>query len=156
MAEWFERNRGLRELYWEGVDEHQAILERLGDHHAAHLDLAGAHYYQQQYDLAEQHARRALELGFPAPGLAHNLLACIAAQREDWQAMQRELSEARSDPQHPVLAHNTEAARAWLQQGGPASGSPPKLEARHDFQLLERQVQPMLPGPLAADVDRWD
>ncbi len=59
------------------------------------------------------------------------------------------------DPQHYVLIKNVQAARAWFAQGGPGKGLPLKLEARHDFQLLERTVQPTLPGPLPEDFAEW-
>src|SRR5690606_8387065 len=39
MNEWFYESSGLRVGHREGVREYGAILERLGDHHAAHMDL---------------------------------------------------------------------------------------------------------------------
>src|SRR5207237_574148 len=64
----------------------RGILERLGDFHAAHMDLAGA--LQREGDLAgaEAHALRALELDYPAPGLAFSMLACLAAAKGDFTA----------------------------------------------------------------------
>jgi hypothetical protein len=62
---------------------------------------------------------------------------------------------AKVDPQHYVLIKNVQAARAWFAQGGPTRGAPLELEARHDFQLLERTVQPTLPGPLPDDFATW-
>ena len=47
------------------------------------------------------------------------------------------------------------AARAWFKQGGPAKKLPLELVVRHDFQLLERTVQPTLPGPLPDDFAEW-
>ncbi|MEI8257215.1 MAG: hypothetical protein WCJ30_16195, partial [Deltaproteobacteria bacterium] len=35
------------------------------------------------------------------------------------------------------------------------AGAPPSLETRHDFQLLERTIQPTLPGPLAPGFASW-
>jgi hypothetical protein len=46
-------------------------------------------------------------------------------------------------------------ARAWFAAGGPGRGAPLDLVARHDFQLLERTVQPTLPGPLPDDFTAW-
>lgn len=155
MSDWFGRHPGIRELHVETVQESRAILERLGDHHAAHLDLAAAHFRAGELELAERHACRALELGFPAPGLVHNLLACVAAARGDLAGTERALQAGQVDPQHPVLAHNVAELGRWRDQGGPAAGEPPTLVARHDFQLLERTVQPMLPGPLPVDLGRW-
>jgi anaerobic magnesium-protoporphyrin IX monomethyl ester cyclase len=152
MNDWFAKNSGLRELYREGVAERRAILARLGDYHGAHLDLGGAYYDAGELDLAESHVRRALELGYPLPGVAYNYLACIAKLRGDLDGMMDHFSTAaKRDPQHYVLIQNVRAARAWFAQGGPGKRLPLHLDARHDFQLLERTVQPTLPGPLPED-----
>jgi radical SAM superfamily enzyme YgiQ (UPF0313 family) len=156
MNAWFSQNSGLREGYREGSREYRAILSRLGDYHAAHLDLGGALYREGSLDEAEHHVRRALDLGYPLPGLAHNYLACIAKARGDVVAMMDAFSlAAKVDPQHYVLIKNVQAARAWFAAGGPGKGLPLDLVARHDFQLLERTVQPTLPGPLADDFAAW-
>ncbi|MDP9034365.1 MAG: radical SAM protein [Myxococcota bacterium] len=152
---WFESNKGLREAFREGVDDCKAILGRLGDYHAAHMDLGGAHYREGQLDDAERHVRRALELGYPLPGLALNYLACIAARRGDIPQMRAHLAEAlKRDPQHLVLARNVQALShaPCRDEDGTAA---PDLVAGHDFQLLERTAQPTLPGPLPVDVAVW-
>jgi anaerobic magnesium-protoporphyrin IX monomethyl ester cyclase len=46
-------------------------------------------------------------------------------------------------------------ARAWFREGGPAKKQPLALTARHDFQLLERTIQPTLPGPLPPNFAEW-
>jgi anaerobic magnesium-protoporphyrin IX monomethyl ester cyclase len=149
MNAWFASHSGLRELEREGVAEYRAILERLGDYHAAHLDLAGAYYRAGELEHAERHVARAQDLGYPLPGIALNYLACIAKARGDYDGMMARFSEAAAkDPQHWVLVRNVNAARAWFKAGGPERGLPLELVARHDFQLLERTVQPTLPGPL--------
>ena len=156
MNAWFKDNSGLRELHKQGVAEAKSVLERLGDHHAAHMDLAGAYYAEGELDLAEQHVRRAIELDYPLPGIALNYLACIAKARGDITGMQdRFMEAAKKDPQHYVLIQNVQAARTWFAEGGPAKGAPLDLQARHDFQLLERTVQPTLPGPLSEDFATW-
>lgn len=157
MSDWFQQNSGLREGYQEGESEYRAILSRLGDYHAAHVDLAGALYKDNKLDEAEVHLKKALELGYPLPGLAYNYLGCIAYARGDIAGMQQHfLTAAKTDPQHYVLIQNVNAARAWFAQNGPDRGLPLHLSARHDFQLLERTVQPTLPGPLPADFAKWD
>jgi radical SAM superfamily enzyme YgiQ (UPF0313 family) len=153
FRDWFRRNKGLREGYRESVAECEAVLARLDGHHAAQVDLAGALYREGRLDDAEGHVRRAMELGYPAPGLALNYLACIAARRGDVQEAQRHLAEgARVDPQHWVLVRNAQIAREWAQRGG---GGRLELVASHDFQLLERPAQPTLPGPLPGDFAVW-
>ena len=162
FRDWFVKNKGLKEGFREGVEECKAIAERLGDHHAAHMDLAGAYYREGKLEDAERHLRRALDLGYPVPGLALNYLACIAARRGQEGAMSELFAEAeRRDPQHWVLLRNLQALRQWLggrrgsNGAGDAQMPPLQLLARHDFQLLERTAQPTLPGPLADDYAEW-
>jgi anaerobic magnesium-protoporphyrin IX monomethyl ester cyclase len=157
MQDWFRENSGLRDFFREGVNECRAILAALGDHHAAHLDLGAAYYREGRLDEAEHHVGRALELGYPCPGIAYNYLACIAYARGDIEAMQSHfLTAARVDPQHMSLIENVEAARTWFRERGPERRMPLHLVPHHDFQLLERTAQPSLPGPLPADVADWE
>lgn len=156
MSEWFEKNRGLRDCYTPDVAACREILERLGDFHAAHMDLAGALYREGDLAGAETHTLRALELDYPAPGLALSMLACIAAARKDFAAVEDHLRKAlRRDPQHWVVARNAETFRSFLASGGPVSGRPLALVAGHGFALFERTVQPTLPGPLPEDFASW-
>ena len=147
FRDWFNAHKGLHEPYREGVAEYRAILGRLGDHAPAHMDLSSACFREGQLDEAEVHARRALELGYPLPGLALNTLACVAARRGDLPAMNALLAEAsQRDPQHWVLEKNLRAVR---------EGRLGELDVRSEFQLLERPAQPTLPGPLPADFAVW-
>lgn len=154
---WFQKNKGLKDGFREGVDACEAILARLGDHAPAHMDLAGALFAEGRLVEAEQHARRALELGYPAPGLAYNYLACTAARRGEIEAMKAHFEQAlKVDPQHGVLVGNVRKVRQWIAQGGGEGGAlAAGLVARHDFELLERGAQPTLPGPLGEDFAAW-
>jgi len=153
MREWFLANKGLRELYREGIEEYEGILGRLGDHHAAHMDLGGAYCRAGRLDEAELHVKRALDLEYPAPGLGLNYLACIAARRGDYKGMEAFLVEAmRRDPQHGVLTRNVRTVRSWAMARGKGAL---ELVAEHEFSLLERRAQPTLPGPLADDYAVW-
>jgi radical SAM superfamily enzyme YgiQ (UPF0313 family) len=156
MSDWFAKNKGLRDAYRPNSEECRAILERIGDYHGAHVDLAEAYCREGRMDLAEPHVRRALDLGYPAPGLAHNTLACIAAARGDLAGAEAELRLAlRKDPQHWVVAKNAERFHAFLRSGQAGTGALPSLTVGHDFQLFERTVQPTLPGPLPDDFADW-
>ncbi len=156
MNEWFGSNSGLREVFRPSTADHRATLEYLGDYHAAHMDLAGALLEDGDLDGALLHVERARELGTPCPGLALNYLAVIAQKRGDYDAMMSFFSEAaKVDPQHYVLIRNINRARAWFKDDGVKKKLPLELEARHDFQLLERTMQPTLPGPLPVDYASW-
>ena len=157
MSDWFRNNSGLRECYRETAAECAAIVQRLGDHHAAHLDLAVAYYREDDLEGAERHAQKALEFRHPLPGLCLNLLAAVACQRKEYANMQRLLTEAwQRDPQHYVLVRNVQKVKTWLAEAGPLRNTPIDIEGHADFQLLERTVQPMLPGALPADFASWN
>jgi anaerobic magnesium-protoporphyrin IX monomethyl ester cyclase len=156
MNDWFRQNSGLQRVYEPSVADCEQTLARLGDYHAAHMDLGVAYFEAGRIEDAEEEVRRAIDLGYPLPGLAYNHLACMAKARGDYDAMMDAFTLAvKMDPQHYVLVQNVQAARAWFKQGGPAKRLPLELKARHDFQLLERTVQPTLPGPLPDDFAEW-
>mgnify|MGYP000946483677 CR=1 FL=1 len=157
MNAWFAKNSGLRTNAAPTSADYRAVLAHLGDYHGAHMDLGGALFDEGDLKGAETHVRRALELGYPCPGIGYNLLACIAKARSDFDGMMEAFSTAaKVDPQHWVLIKNVNAAREWFKSGGPQKRTPLHLEARHDFQLLERTIQPTLPGPLPDDWAVWD
>jgi hypothetical protein len=138
------------------VDECRAVLARLGEHAPAHLDLGAALLRGGELAASELELRRAIELGHPLPGLIYGLLAIVAFRRGDLDGMQQNfLTAARLDPQHPSLVQNVQAVRAWYKALGPDLMLPLELDDRHDFQLLERNLQPSLPGPLPDDYADW-
>jgi anaerobic magnesium-protoporphyrin IX monomethyl ester cyclase len=156
MNAWFREHSGLQTIEKESAEDYARIQERLGDYHAAHMDLGAAYFNEGACDLAEKHVRRALDLGYPLPGLAYNHLACIAKARGDFDGMMDLfMTASKTDPQHYVLIQNVNRARAWFKEGGPGKKLPLYLLVRHDFQLLERTVQPTLPGPLPAGFETW-
>ncbi len=156
MNDWFADHSGLRTMHKDGSREFRAIQERLGDYHAAHMDLGAALYHEGDLEGARVHVERALELGYPCPGLVYNHLACIAKARGDLDAMMAHFSTAaKIDPQHWVLIKNVQNARAWFKADGKSKNLPLELEVRHDFQLLEKTLQPTLPGPLGDDFATW-
>ncbi|HSC89361.1 MAG TPA: radical SAM protein [Polyangiaceae bacterium] len=157
MNAWFREHKGIQNHYVEDVPAARAILEKVGDYHAAHIDLGAALYRAGEYERAEHHLLRALELGYPVPGLAYNTLACIAWARGDLEAMQGHfMTAAKTDPQHQVLIRNVDRVRGWFRERGPERGLPLELTVSHNFQLLERTLQPTLPGPLPPDFADFD
>jgi tetratricopeptide (TPR) repeat protein len=157
MNRWFAQNKGVRSVYQQSVSDALAVLENLGsDHHAAHMDVAGACFRAGSLDEAKKHIEKALALGYPVPGLAYNYLACIAEREGNLSEMQQHfLTAAKLDPQHAVLIENVQAARHWFAAQGPAKGTQLRLKAQHDFQLFEKTLQPALPGPLPEDYATW-
>ncbi len=149
LSDWFETGRGLHTMYRPSVEECQTTLAELGEYAPAELDLAAAHYRQGRMEEAEILARRSLDHGHPCPGLVLNLLACIAYSREDIEQMKMLFLEAaRTDPQHPVLIENVQRTRRWFAADGHTRSLLLELSIDHDFRLLERTLQPSLPGPL--------
>lgn len=155
MMTWFDRHAGIQGGYQQTVEDSEAVARLLPGHAGAQLDLGAAYYRAGQWDQAEKHVRAALDLGHPLPGLAHNYLACVANQRGDIDAMIGHLRDAQADPWHPVLMANRQRVDRWLSQGGRARGLPLQLEARHDFELFLRAVQPSMPGPLPDGWSTW-
>jgi anaerobic magnesium-protoporphyrin IX monomethyl ester cyclase len=154
FRDWFQRNKGLKEGYRETAAECAAVVERLGEHAPAYMDLAGALFREGRLDEAEANAERALALEYPAPGLALNTLACIAARRGQAALARKHIANAVTrDPQHWVVVRNQRLLAQWDAQGG--GDALPELASGHDFQLLERPAQPTLPGPLPKDFAEW-
>ena len=156
MNEWFAAHRGVRECYSPTAAECRQIVAELGEHAPAELDLARALFVEGNLTAAEDHARRAIELDHPAPGLVLNLLACIAHARGDLEAMKEHfMTAAKTDPQHYVLIENVQRTRLWFQQRGPETGTVLELSCQHDFALFEKNQQPALPGPLSEGWQTW-
>jgi anaerobic magnesium-protoporphyrin IX monomethyl ester cyclase len=138
------------------VQAYRDVLERLGDHHAAHLDLAAACFRARMHDDAEMHARKAAELGLPTPGLAYNVVGCVAAARGDLDETKRWFERgAREDPWHAALVHNAQWVKRCEERGEPADRIALGLIVTSEFQILERTMQPTLPGPLEPGWDAW-
>lgn len=155
FSTWFEANKGVRTIYRPSVADCQAVLEELGEHHAAVVDLGAAYYREGNATQAAECFYRALALDYPLPGLVHNYLACIAADKRDLSAVQTHFQQALSDPQHLVVKDNLLTFRRWLADGGPVKGLPLTLRADHDFRLFERTEQPALPGQIPEDFAVW-
>ena len=153
---WLRAHFGVQKLWRPGVGDCQAALERLGDVHAAHLDLGAALILAGRPDEAEPHVRRAIELGYPVGGLAINYLACIAGQRGDLDGMKALFEQAiREGHGHPIIESNLRVLTSWLADGGPRSGRPLNLSMRHDLEIIPDAAQPIRPGPLPPDACTW-
>ncbi|NRA32702.1 MAG: radical SAM protein [Polyangiaceae bacterium] len=157
FSEWFAANKGIQYDWQPSVEECTATVALLPGHAPALMDLAGAQYSAGNYDAAEQSLKLASETGYPLPGLVHNYHACIAYQRGQVDVMKAQFETAvKLDPGHYVLLQNINAAKKWMLSGRQQRGEPLELNASHEFQLLERTLQPSLPGPLPLNAADWN
>ena len=141
----FPKYFGTRDVWDYGAHERAAILGRLDDRHAAHADLAKALIAEERMDEAEIHARRALDLGYPDPGLIHNMLARIAAHRGDMDGARRHLEDALDLGANDAAVHNLGTLEAWLTAGG---AGPLVFSLENSLGSPEDIQQPNMPGPI--------
>ena len=153
---WGAARTGLQQLHEDSVEHLQAVLDRLAELPAAHLDLGAAYVRAQQLDAGQRHIERALELGYPMPVICHNYLACIAAAHSDWGAMQAHVRAALAAPWHSALLANVQTLQRWLDSGRPNKGVPVSLQVGHDLSgVVCRPQQPILPAPIRPEDLRW-
>lgn len=143
-----KENATLHNTLYYNVDELRSILEIFPNHPAVQLDLAGAYVREGQYDKAEEHVRRALELGYPFPGLALNYLACIAAAKRDFSGVMAYLFKAQENYPHDVVIKNMQSFHTWINAGGMEKGMPLNLIAHNLFEMNFIFQQPEKPGPI--------
>lgn len=158
LNDWFLNHRGIRDEYVPSNDDLRAIAREFDFTHAPSLlDWAEGLIDSRELLEASQLLDSVELLGHPLPGLVLNARACIAAAQGDYARVKTDLVRAAQvDPQHYLLLRNASGAKQWFDNGGPASGVPLKLEARHDFQLFERTEQPALPGPIPEQWMSWE
>lgn len=149
MNQWFTENSGLQRGTPMSLEEAERALVVVGPHPLIYADLAQAHAGLGRWQDALACLEQAEAFGHPLPGLLLNARAVIAKEKGDFDAMMDLFTQAaKRGPQHWVLIQNVNRTRAWFAQQGPARGLPLDLEIRMDFQLLEKTLQPMLPGPV--------
>lgn len=139
------------EVWRYGEREYQEILQRVPNLVETHLDLAGASCRQRNLIPAEQHAREALQRGYALPGLARNVLGCVAASRGQFEQARAEFQRASELYPHAVVRDNLLALEAWLAQGGPASNRPLLLRPDTVFETVWIERQPEKPVMEGAD-----
>jgi radical SAM superfamily enzyme YgiQ (UPF0313 family) len=155
LREWFDKNKGIHEPWFPSVADCKEVAQRLPDHAPAELDVAAASLREGDLEAAEMHAMRALALEHPTPGVALNLLACLARRRGNAPMMRERLEKAVAwDPQHLVVQKNALAVREWLARGGKVEDLP-NLASDTGFGVLERPEQPTLPAKMPDDFAVW-
>ena len=130
------------------VAELKAVLKRLPNHAAAHLDLGGAYIKEGQYDNAEKHLRLAFEQNYPLPWFIFNYLACIAAKKHDFTAVIYNLIEAYKLFPNKVVANNMKFLLYWYKEGGEQSNRELNLNCHQYFEGNTISEQPAGPGPI--------
>jgi radical SAM superfamily enzyme YgiQ (UPF0313 family) len=120
---------GVQDCWAYGVAERRQILERRPETALLHADLCRAYLRENNPDAAETHLQRAVSLGYCLPGMAGNLKACIAAQRDDAAGAARHLARALGHAPPAVVVRNQGRIDAWLnaadrQERGPLHLSP--------------------------------
>jgi radical SAM superfamily enzyme YgiQ (UPF0313 family) len=129
--------------------ECESALGLLPDCAAAHLDLGAAYLRAGKVHQAEEHIRRAVDLGYPVPSIAFAYFGAIALARGSVEGLKAWYDEAmRADPA-PVVVVNYGAVQRWLGAGGPKSGKRLELVAGHPFapSSVASVRQPTAPGP---------
>jgi len=146
---WFREHRGVLHLGSPSVKELGAIAARFSHSHGPSLfQLASAQLGEGELAGAEHNLALAEQAGYPLPGLLENARAVLAARRSDQEGVKNHLVRAaRLEPDHFTLLKNAARAKRVFESGGTL---PFDLELERDFSLFERNLQPVLPGPLPA------
>jgi hypothetical protein len=131
-----------------GVPEREGILRLLPDLPAAHMDLGKALYLSGDLTRAEGSISRAMEMGFPLPGLGYNYLAAIRVSQKQYKGAIGFLAAAKKSGQFSIVDENLKILREWLSTGGLQSGSPPDLVVYHEFERFRTGTQPVVPAPI--------
>ena len=113
--------------------------------HSLHVDICRAYLREGNPDAAERHLRRAVELGFFLPELIHNLYACIAAARNDFDGSRFHLEEALAIHPHQVVIENLERLESWLDSSETQISKPLKLAPGNGYESTFICRQPECP-----------
>jgi hypothetical protein len=119
--------------------------------HSLHVDLCRAYLREGNTDAAERHLHRAVELGYFLPGLVHNLYACIAAARKDFDRCRFHLDEALAIHPHQVVIENLERLESWLDSSNTQNGTPLRLSPGDGFETTLICRQPEFPDSACMD-----
>jgi radical SAM superfamily enzyme YgiQ (UPF0313 family) len=138
---------GIQNFWQYGVEEYEAVSDRLPEMHLLHVDLCRAYLREGNADAAERHLHRAVELGFFLPGLVHNLHACIDGARNDFEGVKFDLDQAFECYPYQVVIENQERFESWLSdRGSTQKNTPLKLATGDDFESTSICIQPEFPG----------
>jgi radical SAM superfamily enzyme YgiQ (UPF0313 family) len=150
MVHWLFEHQGEQEMWDYDVSQRIEILNRLPQIPSVHLDLGAAFFQAGLLTEAEKEFNRALQLGFPLPGIVANYLACIAACRRDFSTALRYFGQAYREFPLPFIKENLDALFHWISKADQPAEPFPSLRAQHGFKLEPMFEQPLLPAPYVA------
>ncbi len=148
IVDWINTHSGLRDFWDYSIPEREKILGMFPELPAAHMDLGDGHYQVGNLAEAQKHVRRAIDMGYPLPGLGYNYLACIAASRNHIQKAVDHFGQAKRLGIHFTVEKNLKSLREWLVSDGLQSGNRPHLIANHHFETYQQGKQPALPASI--------
>jgi len=140
-------HEGVRDCWTAGVGDCARVLKSAGDLPAAHMDLCHACLRAGRIAEAEGHLKQAAAGGYCLSGLIHNARACIAAARQDPDAVARWLDSALACYPHQAVVDNVLRFSAWQDAGGAASGKPIDLAPAAGFETVLVREHPEFPEP---------
>jgi len=143
-----EGMQGIQDYWRYGVADLSAVLARLPDLPAAHMDLCGAYLRQGRVADAEDHLDRAVAGGYCLPGLVFNARACMAVERMDIPAAEAWLARAVDAYPHQVVVDNLARLASWQAQGGVRLGTAPRLDPGGAFETAAVWNHPETPLPV--------
>jgi len=148
IIRWINTHAGVREFWDYTVADRQKILDIFPDLSAAHMDLGKALYHSRRYREAEACFRKAMEMGFPMPGIALNYLACLAVERGKIKEALEYLKQAKTRDNHHCVEQNLKSLYGWLTTGAYRQQRKPLLVTYHEFEPHQSATQPIVPAPI--------
>lgn len=148
--DWLDRH--MNRPYWDyPLSDRKAIVENFPTLTAAHMDLGIALYEAGDYEGAGRSMGRALNMGYPLPGLIQDYRACMEAARGEFREAIASLSRAKASGSR-VADANLAHLRRWLSGlGKEQDEGKPKLETTDVMSAATsvEMVQPFHPSPIA-------
>jgi radical SAM superfamily enzyme YgiQ (UPF0313 family) len=144
---WFDRH--MNRPYWDyDLTNRKSIAENYPTLPAANMDLGVALFHERDFEEARRYMNRALEMGYPLPGLAHDYQACIAAEHGDIHETIAFLSKAKALGSR-LADTNLMSLRRWLSEGPGKNGKPVlKTTDVLSAAIPQEMVQPFNPAPI--------
>lgn len=145
---------GTQEPWEFGIKDYKKMLNHIPTVATLNIDLGVAYLRKGKLNEAERYISQALELGYFLPGLAFNYLACIAAAKLEYEAVELNLNKAVAAYPHPVVVDNLRKFQDWSNQGQ-KNKMALELFTGDSSEATENDKQPQKPGPIVLNVKKW-